>query len=131
MQNRHRVLVVDDDRQFCRILGTIAERNDVDVVTVHDGGEVQQALSQHGPFNIIFLDLNMPDVCGWEVLDRVRRDRATVNTPVVIVSGEPVSHEERVSLCDDSTQFISKATLTLERLESMMREVLAEDGQRT
>lgn len=127
-QQRQRILVVDDDLNVCRVIAAVADRYGVDITTVHDGGEVLDALNHAGPFMIVYLDLLMPNVCGWEVLDLIRRERNTATTPVVILSSAPVTPKEKEALTDDNTMFISKAAFKLDQFESLMCELLVRNG---
>jgi CheY-like chemotaxis protein len=120
--------VVDDDPNVCRVIGTVAERYGVDVTTVHDGGEVLDALNHSGPFMIVYLDLLMPHVCGWEVLDLIRHERNNATTPVVILSSAPITPREKEALTDNSTMFMSKTSFKLAQFESLMCELLVRNG---
>jgi CheY-like chemotaxis protein len=90
------VLLVEDDRDDVEIaLRAIRRENlDVRVSVARDGGEALEMLgveadagdvSQVAP-RVIFLDLKMPRVDGWEVLRRLREHPATHKLPVVIMS---------------------------------------------
>src|SRR3954453_16064556 len=78
------ILVVEDDRAVSHciqlMLGSVAS-------TVHmtDLGEEGVELAKLNAYDIIFLDLNLPDRSGYEVLQFLRT--ANVNTPILILSG--------------------------------------------
>ena len=78
------ILVVEDDLAVSHsielMLGSVAS-----TVRTTDLGEEGVELAKLNAYDIIFLDLNLPDRSGYEVLQSLRT--AGVNTPVLIVSG--------------------------------------------
>ena len=80
-----RVLIVDDEagiRELCRVNLMLAG---YDVIEAADG---YQALEQakSGKPDLIFLDVLMPGMSGWEVLSALRADEATAGIPVVMLT---------------------------------------------
>ena len=77
-----RVLVVDDEQAILRAVRTILVRHGFQVDTAATG---EQAIERFAllPFDVVLLDLGLPDIHGLEVMRRIR-ERAT--TPVVILS---------------------------------------------
>jgi CheY-like chemotaxis protein len=97
------ILIVDDDRDDVEIaLRAIRRENlDVRVSVARDGGEALEMLGieQEGGGRpavvpqVIFLDLKMPRVDGWEVLRRVREHPSTQTLPVVVLSWSSLGHD--------------------------------------
>jgi signal transduction histidine kinase/AraC-like DNA-binding protein/ABC-type sugar transport system substrate-binding protein len=86
------VLIVDDDaqaRDFYRRLVT-AELPSYAVKTAGGGAEALAILSEEIP-SLIVLDLQMPDVDGFVVLERLRASRRTRHVPVLVMSGRTLS----------------------------------------
>lgn len=81
-----RILVVDDNRSNLEILARRLEREGYHVSAVTSGFH---ALAQLGDesFDLILLDVVMPDMDGQEVLDRVRRKYGPTELPVIMVTG--------------------------------------------
>src|SRR3954463_3693300 len=79
-----RILAVEDDPAVSRSLALML-RSDTCIVDTTDLGEEGIELAQVNPYDLILLDLNLPDRSGYEVLRALRVAR--VNTPVVILSG--------------------------------------------
>ena len=63
-----RVLVVDDDAGVRRLVALVLERDGFEVTTAEDGRDAI-ALSRRRPFDVLLLDVQMPGMDGWEVLD--------------------------------------------------------------
>jgi CheY-like chemotaxis protein len=80
------LLVVEDDRVLAEQLVDIAHARQLKVVVVRSGREcLERALSQR-PLGII-LDVRLPDLDGWAVMERLKRDERTRSVPVHFVSG--------------------------------------------
>jgi signal transduction histidine kinase/CheY-like chemotaxis protein len=89
-----RVLVVDDNpdalQLFSRLLS--AYDTDLEVLTASSGTEALEAL-RRTPLDLMLLDIIMPDMDGWEVLERMREDEAIQGVPTYIVSGRDPADE--------------------------------------
>src|ERR687889_1872189 len=79
-----RVLLIEDDSSVTQSIGLILQRLNVQI-SVADLGEHGIDLSRLPEFDIILLDLNLPDMSGYDVLRQLRL--AKVTTPVLILSG--------------------------------------------
>lgn len=90
-----RILFVDDD-PIMREFAAVHLSTDAAKVTVGaDGVEALKAVAE-AEFDVILLDLEMPQMDGFEVLSRLRADERTRRTPVVVVTGrEDVSAVDR------------------------------------
>ena len=91
---RKRVLLVDDDPDLRDILQEILEDEGYDVIPVGDGSQAVEYLrttsSRVDAPALVILDLNMPIVNGWEVLDAIRA-RPCLQLPVIVVSASGCS----------------------------------------
>ena len=84
-----RVLVVDDHAPTRSLIRSIldAEKGDIfEVVEAANGVECLKAADSNGPFDLILLDVNLPDVDGFEVCRGLRRVDPRV--PIVFVTGK-------------------------------------------
>jgi len=80
-----RVLVVDDEPINRRLLGRYLEREGHEVATANDGAAGWDLLRAE-PFDIVLLDVLMPELDGYEVLERLRADPALRHLPVIMIS---------------------------------------------
>jgi two-component system, cell cycle response regulator len=79
------ILVVDDDRINRMILSRELEREGHTVATVDDGRRALEAL-RRGPFDIVLLDVLMPELDGYQTLAQIERDERLRHIPVIMVS---------------------------------------------
>ena len=82
---RERVLVIDDDLPLRGMLAAALRQHGFQVLLAGDGAEGQRALNIHHP-DIILLDLAMPDVNGWDFLQRLQETGHLGKIPIVVLS---------------------------------------------
>jgi len=82
---RKRVLVIDDDLPIRGMLAAALRQHGYQVLLAGDGGEGQRAMNIHHP-NIVLLDLAMPDVNGWDFLQRLKETGHLGKVPIIVVS---------------------------------------------
>ena len=81
------LLIVEDDITFARILLDLAhEKNLKALIALR--GSAALALAREFTPGAVTLDINMPDMAGWTILDRLKIDPATRHIPVHIISGD-------------------------------------------
>lgn len=115
-----RVLMVDDDKKFCRLLVEYLKPMGYDVVAVHTGLEgVEQALAE--AWHAVILDVMLPGIDGLEVL---RRIRVSSGVPVLMLTARGEETDRIVGLevgADDYLPKTFSARELLARLRSVTR----------
>ncbi len=71
--------------------------DDIEIVSAGTGNEALSAL-QENPCDCVVLDLRLPDMSGFEVLERMRADNNLADIPVVVFTGRELSAEEDAQL---------------------------------
>jgi CheY-like chemotaxis protein len=85
---KKKILVVDDEPNIQKMLKTLLEINDYTVETASNGGEAIEKVKEISP-NLVLLDLVMPKVDGYEVLEALKRDEKTKTIPVILFTAAP------------------------------------------
>lgn len=83
---RRRILVVDDNVDAAHSLALLLERLGYDVQVAHDGHAALEAARMNRP-HIVLLDINMPGVDGYRVVERLRREARFADVPMIAVTG--------------------------------------------
>ena len=83
--DRKRVLVIDDDMPLRGMLAAALRQHGFQVLLAGDGAEGQRALAIHHP-DVILLDLAMPNVNGWDFLQRLQETGHIGKVPIIVVS---------------------------------------------
>lgn len=87
MQRRNgHVLVVDDDALNRRLLTATLAREGLRTTSATDGAEALTAIREDPP-DVVLLDIEMPGIDGFEVLERIKGDEAVRHLPVIMISG--------------------------------------------
>jgi len=100
------ILVVDDNSLNLRAAET-ALSDIYRVTTVLSGARALKFLA-HGTCDLIILDINMPEIDGFEVLRRIRADEANTNIPVVFLTVDNDPETESRCLEEGAVDFITK-----------------------
>lgn len=94
--DKYKVLIVDDIPENIQILGEMIKDFDLDVKTAEGGEEAINIIDSFTP-DIILLDLMMPHVNGWDVIDHVR-EKYNKNEMVIIVVSL-LSNKDNIDEC--------------------------------
>jgi len=81
-----RVLVVDDDIEILKALRDVLEDEGYEVMDATDGAEALPLLKSSPPPDVMLLDLMMPEMDGWTLLQHMRNDADVAKIPVVIMT---------------------------------------------
>jgi len=118
----HSVLVVDDNRMNRLKMSRALDRGDFQVSEA-SGGQEALDLLQSQVFHLVLLDLLMPEVDGFQVLERMQSDQQLARIPVIMVSA--VEEKEAVERClaIGAVDYLTKPVGT-ETLNDCVRRVL-------
>ena len=112
MNNKVKILVVEDEESISNFISTTLKANEYIVVTARTGKEALSMIPSHCP-DVILLDLGLPDLDGIEVLQKIRE---WTNIPIVVVS-ERTEEADKVSALDlGADDYIAKPFGTSELL---------------
>ncbi len=108
------VLIIEDDLAFTKIVGDLAHGEGFKVIIAMEGETGLHFADYYSPSAII-LDINLPGIDGWAVLQRLKENLKTRHIPVHIVSAE---NETQEAMKMGAVGFLSKP-VTMERLETV------------
>jgi two-component system phosphate regulon response regulator PhoB len=81
------VLLVEDEEQLRRVMKDLLEREGYTVAEARDGIQALDQVDRHAP-DMIVLDLNLPGVDGYTVLEQLRSRPATRSIPIVVLTAK-------------------------------------------
>ena len=117
------ILVIDDNVDSRMLLRRMLESENIHVMEASGGREGLDAARITVP-DLIFLDLMMPEVSGFEVLEQLRAAPATRKVPVIIVTAKEITREDRERLNGDAQALLEKAAMTGAQFAEEVRRVL-------
>ena len=112
---RKRLLVVEDDPGEQLSIQELLGHDDIDVQVAATGSEALEVVTQL-PFDCVVLDLRLPDMSGFDVLERFRDIPSLNNLPVVVFTGKDLSPEEDARLHVLARSVVVKGVESPERL---------------
>ncbi|MBV8322237.1 MAG: response regulator, partial [Hyphomicrobiales bacterium] len=112
---RKRLLVVEDNRAEQMSIAELLGHDDIEIVTAGTGSEALRVLRRE-PCDCVVLDLRLPDMSGFEVLEELRGDAELSDVPVVVFTGRELSAEEDAELHTMARSIVVKGVESPERL---------------
>jgi CheY-like chemotaxis protein len=102
------VLVVDDDPRSVEIIGAYLEKGGYTVLRTYSGSEGLQVAQSHLP-DLIVLDLMMPEVSGFDIVETLKASSRTSDIPIVVLTAKHLSTEDRQVLNGNVLQIVEKS----------------------
>ena len=112
---RKRLLIVEDNAAEQMSIKELLGHHDIEIVTSDTGAGALSTLREN-PCDCVVLDLRLPDMSGFEVLDNIRKDDSLSNVPVVVFTGRELSVEEDAELHTMARSIVVKGVESPERL---------------
>jgi CheY-like chemotaxis protein/signal transduction histidine kinase len=112
---RKRLLVVEDNPAEQLSISELLGYDDVEIETAGTGRDALAALRRH-PADCVVLDLRLPDMSGFEVLEQLGADETLSEVPVVVFTGRELSAEEDARLHTMARSIVVKGVESPERL---------------
>ncbi len=109
------LLLVEDDVTLRRSVKKLLDSNDIKISEA-DQGKTTLELLRTQNFDCMILDLNLPDMSGFEVLNTMYQDKTIRKCPVIIYTGRDLSQEENLQLMKYADSVIVKGVKSPERL---------------
>jgi threonine synthase len=105
-----RVAIVEDNVDAARLIGRILQaRGNYDVQLAHDGASGIQLIRSTKP-DLVILDLMMPDIDGFTVIDTMKADPIMQNIPIVVVTAKELTARERARLSSQVNMLLQKGS---------------------
>ncbi|MBP8864266.1 MAG: pyridoxal-phosphate dependent enzyme [Anaerolineae bacterium] len=104
------IIIMEDNPEAARLLRRILQtRGDFQIAEAHNGREGLALIRQHRP-DLILLDLMMPDMDGFAVLDALKADETLRDLPVIVVTAKELTQQERQRLQGQIKMLLQKGS---------------------
>ena len=126
-EHTYTVLVVDDDPKAVEVIAAFLPAPAYSVVRAY-GGKEAISLAQRSPPHLILLDLMMPEVSGFEVVEALQRDPGTAHIPILVVTAKQITAQDRALLHGsggEALQIVEKAGFNRAGFITEVRRALA------
>ena len=110
-----RLLVVEDDPAEQMSVTELLGHTDIEILTATTGTEAL-AIMHSQPIDCVVLDLRLPDMSGFELLEQVQSDEALRRLPIIVFTGRDISDAEESQLKKSAKSIVLKGVRSPERL---------------
>ncbi len=123
-----RILIVEDEREMAELIGLYLEREGADITICETGEEALKVLPS-GNFDVMILDINLPGIDGFELLQSVRKNSGI---PVIIVSAREADEDIIMGLGIGADEFVVKPfspKVLVARVRALLRRVRSSESR--
>ncbi len=121
---RKKILIVEDDQFLSKMLGKMLEAHGYEAVFAINGKEGLMKASK-GEVDLILLDIMLPDIDGFDLLETIKRDDKIKKIPVIIISNLGQSDDIQQGKKMGAIDYLVKSDLSLEEVVNKVRKYLA------
>ena len=119
------ILVVDDEPFICRSLTFVLRKDNYKVYEARNGEEALAAIKEHKP-DLVFLDVMMPKINGFEVTERVRSDPELAGVKIILLTAKGQESDREVGKTAGANDYMTKPFSPTKILDRA-REILGQD----
>lgn len=102
-----KILVVDDEPFICRSLTFVLKKGNYEVLEARNGEDALAAIREHKP-DLVFLDVMMPKVNGFEVTQAVRSDAALDDVKIILLTAKGQECDRAVGKSAGANDYMTK-----------------------
>ena len=97
MKTNKKILIVDDNTEFCENVSDLLELEGYETVRTHDGFEALEAAKEND-FDLVLMDVKMPGMDGVEIFSKLKEEISS-EIPVIMLTSYAVEDRIREALC--------------------------------
>jgi len=107
MREKTRILIVEDDTPLAMLMITVLIRVGFEVEAAHSGKKALELATEY-KFDLITLDIGLPDASGFEICSELKQRHISRHTPIIIVSANPLPEDMAEGTKRGAVDFITK-----------------------
>jgi CheY-like chemotaxis protein/signal transduction histidine kinase/CHASE3 domain sensor protein len=115
-----KILLVDDDMRNIFALSSSLQQQDLKIEIAGTGIEALAQLAKHQDFDMVLMDIMMPEMDGYEAMRRIRKDKHYKNIPIIALTAKAMKNDREKCIEAGANDYIPKP-VDVARLLSMMR----------
>jgi two-component system sensor histidine kinase/response regulator len=125
MDSKKRILVIDDMTTHLLLLQTILEEEGYKVITIDNGEDALRIIKEDNRLDAILLDIMMPDIDGFDILDQLKTDNGKSKIPIIIVSAKTDTKSIKKAIEKGAYDYITKP-LNIQDIRNKVNSALSE-----
>ncbi|MGN6491612.1 MAG: response regulator, partial [Agriterribacter sp.] len=115
-----KILIVDDDVRNLFALTTAFERYQINTLTAESGQEAMSTLAENNDIDIVLMDIMMPEMDGYETMQKIRREHKNRKLPIIAVTAKAMKGDREKCIEAGASDYITKP-VKIDQLLSLMR----------
>lgn len=123
------ILIVEDDAEIHQLLEVFLQIKDYQVTVADNGQKALQAIKNQ-QFELVILDIMLPEIHGMEILKELRLTPGYEKTPVIIFSNIGLEGIKEESEKYGNVEYIIKAEMEMDALASHVEKILSQANQK-
>src|SRR5512146_1002668 len=123
-----KILIIDDDLDTLRLVGLMLQRQGYQISAATNGQQGLEKAFDEDP-DLILLDIMMPDMDGYEVTRRLRRNPSTLETPILMFTAKTQLDDKVIGFEVGANDYLTKPTHPSE-LQARVKTLLARIGDK-
>ena len=118
------ILIIEDDSFLQGLEATKLKKEGYNILTASNGTEAFKEIDGTGQIDMILLDLLLPDIDGFMILEKIRKTKGRENTPVIVFSN--LSEEKDVDRATKlgASEFMIKSNFTLDEISKKIKDLI-------
>ena len=122
LEKQQKIVIADDDEAIRELLAHTLEAGGYDVLTADNGTDAVKIINEAKP-DLVILDIDMPGLSGFEVLEKLQNNLATRSIPVVFLTADISQHSRLKGLKSGAVEYFDKpfsALMLRRRIERIL-----------
>ena len=115
-----KILIIDDEEIIRKSILSLTKNDSIDTTAVDNGTEALKLLDENN-YDAVILDLGLNDMSGFDILEKIRKDKKIAKIPVIIYTGKELNKKEEEKLQKYANSIIVKGPRSLERLSDEVK----------
>nr|WP_280529296.1 CHASE3 domain-containing protein [Saccharibacillus endophyticus] len=118
-----RMMIVDDDIRNVYALTSMLEKHGVEIIVALTGLDALDKLNAEGPFDMIFMDIMMPELDGFETMRRIRLEPGLAHIPILALTAKAMKEDREKCLNAGASDYLTKPldmNLVVERMKILL-----------
>jgi signal transduction histidine kinase/CheY-like chemotaxis protein/CHASE3 domain sensor protein len=114
------ILITDDDMRNIFALSSALQAYDINIVIANNGIEALKKLDEQPEINLVLMDIMMPEMDGYEAMQKIRAQKQFANLPVIALTAKAMKNDREKCIAAGANDYISKP-VDVDQLLSMLR----------
>jgi len=121
---KKKIVLVEDDSLMSGVLATHLVNEGFEVVLVVDGAQAFERIQTERP-DVVLLDIILPGIGGFDILQKLKQDESTRSIPVLVLSNLGSEEEIQRGISLGAEGYLVKANNTVEEVMKKMKDILS------